>query len=150
MPSHHVMSGIVFGHFSCVQTNENIDKNLDCSCNSRCQHCDPLPVPAFPHLRTCIVSWSASRVSTINICGQNKTREGKMLWWDDSFQREHGCQRPQIGKHSSCCLTDIYESLACRWRDHCLLPKHKDSANPKEGASQNVKLIDTGREWLFC
>ena len=36
--SHHVILGIVFGNFSCVETNENIDKNLDRSCNSRCQH----------------------------------------------------------------------------------------------------------------
>ena len=132
---------------------------------------------AFKLMKTLIKTWTALAIPDVNIviscqfllsliselalsvgqrveCQQStfaaKTREGKMLWWDDSFQREHGCQRPQIGKHSSCCLTDIYESLACRWRDHCLLPKHKDSANPKEGASQNVKLIDTGREWLFC
>merc|ERR1712181_59121 len=31
-------------------------------------------------------------------------REGKMLWWDDSFQREHGCQRPKIDEETIACF----------------------------------------------
>ena len=69
-----------------------------------------------------------------------------MLWWDDSFQREHGCQRPQIGEISWClinmrvsCFPDV-ETIAC-------FRTTRTVRIPKKVLSK-IKVI--GRESIMC